>query len=187
MCIYLDTKRRSLWWWRQSWEGYSEERLMNRSSRGGGYLSFSQEDIRDDVRETAAQHQHHTLLAVCYAWHLKIRDITIIYVMKVKLLLCLHDRACALTSAPRRLSEHILQKDSRACRKAGDNFLWHDKEQETKNSHFSLDRLICAPQLEIARPLNDWGLDWASLPESLVLPLSHVTAVFFSKRRKKKI
>lgn len=42
---------------------------------GSGYLSFSKKDIRDDVRETATQHQHHTLLAVCYTRHLETRGI----------------------------------------------------------------------------------------------------------------
>ena len=37
------------------------------------YLSFSKEDIGDDVREATTQHQHHTLLAVCYTRHLKTR------------------------------------------------------------------------------------------------------------------
>lgn len=101
------------------------------------------------------------------------------------LFVSLHERVCVcvLTSAPRRLSEHILQKDSRACWKAGDSFLRHHKQQETKNSHYSLYRLICTPQ-ELWRmpwPLNDWGLDWATLPESLVLLLSHVTSVYVQK------
>lgn len=46
-----------------------------------GYLSFSKKDVGDDVRETAAQHQHHTLLAVCYARHLGMRDIDILCVV----------------------------------------------------------------------------------------------------------
>lgn len=102
------------------------------------------------MRETAAQHQHHTLLTVCYTGHLEIKSIIIVYVIIYVQILHLRERVCELTSAPRRLSEHILQKDSRACRKAGDNFLRHHKQQETKNSHYCLDRLICTPQLEIA-------------------------------------
>ncbi|TNN86570.1 hypothetical protein EYF80_003340 [Liparis tanakae] len=49
------------------------ERERRRSARSGGYLSFSQKDVGDDVREAAAQHQHHALLTVCYTGHLEMR------------------------------------------------------------------------------------------------------------------
>lgn len=43
--------------------------------RGGAeeedYLSFSQEDVGNDVRKTAAQHQHHAFLAVGYTRNLE--------------------------------------------------------------------------------------------------------------------
>lgn len=47
-----------------------------------GYLSFSKEDVGDDVREAAAQHQHHAVLAVCYTRHLETRDIIYCYTLK---------------------------------------------------------------------------------------------------------
>lgn len=87
----------------------------------GLYLSFSKQDIGDDVRETAAQHQHHAVLAVSDTRHLqKGRRYYIFLNVYVK---SSPRSVSVLTSAPRRLSEHILQKESRACRKAGDNFL----------------------------------------------------------------
>lgn len=74
---------------------------------------------------------------------------------------------CVLTSAPRRLSEHILQKDSRACWKAGDNFLrhTHKKKQSVQSTP------LCDSVLH-----NNSG----DFPENLVLPLSHVIVVYFS-------
>lgn len=113
------------------------------------YLSFSKKDIRDDVRETATQHQHHTLLAVCYTRHLGTGGTLYSVFPKFTsfLFLNLYMKCVLLTSAPRRLSEHILQKDNKACWKAGDNFLRHHKKQKTKNSHYSLQHLICTPQV----------------------------------------
>lgn len=48
------------------------------------------------------------------------------------LCMCMNECFCVPTSAPRRLSEHILQKDSRACWKAGDNFLRHRNQRHTR-------------------------------------------------------
>lgn len=56
-------------------EGEQEERQKR------GYLSFSKEHVRDDVREAAAQHQHHTLLAVCYTRHLEMRGVIALFYM----------------------------------------------------------------------------------------------------------
>lgn len=63
-----------------------------------------------------------------------------------------------LTSAPRRLSEHILQKESRACRKAGDNFLWDHKQHEKR----SQSPRVCMCSTASGSPdlwLTDWGFD----------------------------
>lgn len=60
-------------------QGEEEDEQEERQKQG--YLSFSKKHIRDNVRETAAQHQHHTLLAVCYTRHLEMRDITTLLYM----------------------------------------------------------------------------------------------------------
>lgn len=95
---------------------------------GGVYLSLGEQDVGDDVREAAAEHQHHAVLAVGDTGHLQMgrRYLFSAYFYGIGLVPGGHYRA--LTSAPRRLSEHILQKESRACRKAGDNFLQTHKQ-----------------------------------------------------------
>lgn len=149
MCasIAYCNKRSPCSWRRVSWiqrgAGDEEEEV-------GFYLSFSKQDIGDDVRETPAQHQHHTVLAVSDTRHLRRGDSitsSLIFIWNLH-----RGSISALTSAPRRLSEHILQKESRACRKAGDNFLRHHKQHESSHSHRAS---ACTPQLTV--PLtSDW-------------------------------
>lgn len=73
MCasIAYCNKRSPCSWRRVSWilrgAGNQEEGV-------GFYLSFSKQDIGDDVRETAAQHQHHAVLAVSDTRHLRRGD-----------------------------------------------------------------------------------------------------------------
>lgn len=49
----------------------TEETIDEWKKRGLLYLSLSKQNIRDNVWETATQHQHHTVLAVGYTRNLE--------------------------------------------------------------------------------------------------------------------
>lgn len=50
---------------------YIEERDDEQKVYGLLYLSLSKQNIRDNVGETATQHQHHTVLTVSYTRNLE--------------------------------------------------------------------------------------------------------------------
>lgn len=93
---------------------------------------------------------------------------------------CLIEMTVLLTSAPRRLSEHILQKDSKACWKAGDNFL----EKTTANAmtvgsvSFTLNS-----DLEIVLTTKWQRSGLTLLPENLITALFVILVIKVKNRR----
>lgn len=56
------------WTWKTQWLMEDEVGLLGQKVMG--YLSLGQQDVGYDVWQTAAQHEHDTLLAVSYSRHL---------------------------------------------------------------------------------------------------------------------
>lgn len=166
LCVYLLViKTRSLWWWQwMGKQGGEEEGRMTSTSRFTSRLARRTLGTMWGRQRPSISITLSSLSAIRDTWEQE--GHYILFFLNLLLFfffffLNLYMKCVLLTSAPRRLSEHILQKDNKACWKAGDNFLRHHKKQKTKNSHYSLQHLICTPQVlwRMSWPLNDWGLE----------------------------